>query len=164
MAASITNSNETVDSITAALLIHEVGLSRHRLLPPTSLLSEVSAFTCPSFSFPLIYPRPSPPSPPLFRCHIEGGGTWFHLRMPDVWTGPLFLYIYNSAGTRWGYFWTCRDNGGIMSRCFEGVSIYSLRWTTKVAYTTDVVVQLLSMTLIKSERLQNADLCHKEKF
>lgn len=84
MAASIANSNETLDSITAALLIHEVGLSRHRLLLPTPLLSEVSAFTCPSFLFPLIYPRPSPPSPPLLRCHIEGGGTWFHLRMPDV--------------------------------------------------------------------------------
>lgn len=68
MAASITNSNETLDSITTGLLIHEVGLSHHRPsttpppLPPP-LLSEVSAFTCPSFLFSLIPDVFSAPAP-----------------------------------------------------------------------------------------------------
>lgn len=43
MAASITNSNETLDSITTGLLIHEVGL------PPTPTSIRGLCFHMPSF-------------------------------------------------------------------------------------------------------------------
>lgn len=79
MAAPITNSNETLDSITTGLLIHEA-----------PLLSEVYAFTCPPSSFLLdssCILRPCAIAPSDFIVIFKAGEHCF------IWEGFQFKTV-----------------------------------------------------------------------
>lgn len=101
MAAPITNSNETLDSITTGLLIHEA-----------PLLSEVCAFTCPLSSFLLdswCILRPRTFAPSDFIVIFKAGEHCF------IWEGfpSKTVSLHNLAEykkKKESYFQPCQNN------------------------------------------------------
>lgn len=103
MAASIANSNQTPDSITVALLIHEVGLSHHRRPPRPSLRGlcfHMPFRLIPSDLPAALAPISSPRSAVISKA--EEHGFICECLTSELGPPPPLppVCFYNSAGTR----------------------------------------------------------------
>lgn len=104
MAASITNSNETSDSITTGLLIHEVGL----FLPPTAPSLRGLCFHIPSFPILL--------------------DTWY-ISCPHAIT--LFLFIVIIRAAEHCFIWECFQSKPCNAPQFSSIQGKSYFWTRR---------------------------------